>query len=90
MATTRSKRTKQEDDVRMSRKISLCATAAALVLETLAASAEEPVLRIAKQGSMEAGGKTINCTTNDGGDANSTRSPPDRSARFRLCCMEYT
>jgi len=74
----------------MSRKISLCATAAALVLETLAASAEEPVLRIAKQGSMEAGGKTINCTTNDGGDANSTRLPPDRSARFRLCCMEYT
>jgi pimeloyl-ACP methyl ester carboxylesterase len=59
----------------MSRKISLCATAAALVLETLAASAEEPVLRIAKQGSMEAGGKTINCTTNDGGDANSTRWP---------------
>ena len=75
MTTTRSKRTKQEDDVRMSRKISLCATAAALVLETLAASAEEPVLRIAKQGSMEAGGKTINCTTNDGGDANSTRWP---------------
>ena len=59
----------------MSRKISLCATAAALVLETLAASAEEPVLRIAKQGSMEAGGKTINCATNDGGDANSTRWP---------------
>jgi len=59
----------------MSRKISLCATAAALVLETLAASAEEPVLRIAKQGSMEAGGKTINCTTNDGGDTNSTRWP---------------
>ena len=55
--------------MRISRKISLCATTAALVLETLAASAEEPVLRIAKQGSMEAGGKTINCTTNDGGDA---------------------
>src|SRR6476659_7379134 len=75
MATTRSKRTKQEDDVRMSRKISLCATAAALVLETLAASAEEPVLRIAKPGSMEPGGQTITCTTNDGGDANSTRWP---------------
>jgi pimeloyl-ACP methyl ester carboxylesterase len=59
----------------MSRKISLCATAAALVLEILTANAEEPVLRIAKQGSMEAGGGTINCTTNDGGDANSTRWP---------------
>jgi pimeloyl-ACP methyl ester carboxylesterase len=59
----------------MSRKISLCATAAELVLETLTASAEEPVLRIAKQGSMEAGGKTINCTTNDGGDPNSMRWP---------------
>jgi hypothetical protein len=61
--------------VRISRKISLCATAAALVLETLTASAEEAVLRIAKQGSMEAGGKSINCATNDGGDANSTRWP---------------
>jgi pimeloyl-ACP methyl ester carboxylesterase len=61
--------------VRISRKISLCATAAALVLETLTASAEEAVLRIAKQGSMEAGGKSINCATNDGGDANSTRRP---------------
>src|SRR6476659_9419497 len=75
MTTTRSKRTKQEDHVRMSRTISLCATAAALVLQTLIASAEEPVLRIAKQGSMEAGGKTINCVTNDGGDANSMRWP---------------
>ena len=61
--------------MRISRKISLCATAAALVLETLTASAEEAVLRIAKQGSMEAGGKSINCATNDGGDANSTRWP---------------
>jgi pimeloyl-ACP methyl ester carboxylesterase len=64
-----------EDDVRISRNIALCATAAALVLGTVAASAEEGVLRIAKQGSMEAGGRTINCTTNDGGDPNSTRWP---------------
>src|SRR5690348_819387 len=46
-----------------------------LALQTLLASAEEPVLHIAKQGSMEAGGKTIDCTTNDGGDANSKRWP---------------
>jgi pimeloyl-ACP methyl ester carboxylesterase len=65
----------QEDQVRISRVITLCATAAALVLQSLTASAEEPVLRIAKQGSMEAGGRTINCTTNDGGDPNSTRWP---------------
>ena len=35
----------------------------------------EPVLRIAKQGSMEAGGRMINCATNDGGDPKSTRWP---------------
>jgi pimeloyl-ACP methyl ester carboxylesterase len=45
----------------------------AFSLQSLTASSEEPVLRIAKQGSMEAGGRTINCTTNDGGDPNSTR-----------------
>ena len=43
----------------MSRKISWCAAATTLVWATLIASAEEPVLRIARQGSMEAGGKTI-------------------------------
>ncbi|HEY4317862.1 MAG TPA: hypothetical protein VGN04_09685 [Herbaspirillum sp.] len=32
-------------------------------------------LMVAKQGSMEAGGRVINCTTNDGGDANSERWP---------------
>jgi pimeloyl-ACP methyl ester carboxylesterase len=37
--------------------------------------AEEPILRIAKQGSMEAGGRVIDCATNDGGDPNSTRWP---------------
>jgi hypothetical protein len=41
----------------------------------LPACAEEPVLRIAKQGSMEAGGKTIYCATNDGGDPDSKRWP---------------
>lgn len=33
------------------------------------------MLRIAKQGSMEAGGRAIHCATNDGGDSNSTRWP---------------
>jgi pimeloyl-ACP methyl ester carboxylesterase len=66
---------KQEEGVRMSRKISLCATAATVVLVALTASAEESVLRIAKQGSLEAGGRTIDCATNDGGDANSMRWP---------------
>jgi len=41
----------------------------------LIAHADEPVLRIAKQGSMEAGGRMINCATNDGGDPKSTRWP---------------
>jgi pimeloyl-ACP methyl ester carboxylesterase len=46
-----------------------------LLLKSLSARAEEPVLRIAKQGSVEAGGKFINCPTNDGSDPNSTRWP---------------
>ena len=41
----------------------------------LVAHADEPVLRIAKQGSMEAGGRMINCATNDGSDPKSTRWP---------------
>lgn len=53
----------------------LCAIAMALALAAPFARAEEPILRIAKQGSMEAGGKTIDCLTNDGGDAASTRWP---------------
>jgi hypothetical protein len=57
----------------MSGKILWWAAMTTLALQT--ASAEESVLRIAKQGSMEAGGRTINCVTNDGGDANSTRWP---------------
>jgi pimeloyl-ACP methyl ester carboxylesterase len=44
-------------------------------IASCAAYADEPVLRIAKQGSMEAGGRMINCATNDGGDAKSTRWP---------------
>ena len=49
--------------------------AMAPLIAHLAAHAEEPVLRIAKQGSMEAGGRMINCATNDGGDPKSTRWP---------------
>jgi pimeloyl-ACP methyl ester carboxylesterase len=48
---------------------------AGLVLAPGASRADEPILRIAKQGSMEAGGKVIDCATNDGGDPNSTRWP---------------
>ena len=49
--------------------------AIAPLIAQLAAHAEEPVLRIGKQGSMEAGGRMINCATNDGGDPKSTRWP---------------
>jgi pimeloyl-ACP methyl ester carboxylesterase len=59
----------------MARKLLLWGTTAGFFLAPLASRAEEPVLRIAKQGSMEAGGKTIDCATNDGGDPNSTRWP---------------
>jgi pimeloyl-ACP methyl ester carboxylesterase len=59
----------------MTRTLLLWGTTAGLFLAPLAPRAEEPVLRIAKQGSMEAGGKTIDCATNDGGDPNSTRWP---------------
>jgi pimeloyl-ACP methyl ester carboxylesterase len=48
---------------------------AGLVLAPCASRADEPILRIAKQGSMEAGGKAIDCATNDGGDPNSVRWP---------------
>jgi pimeloyl-ACP methyl ester carboxylesterase len=41
----------------------------------LSSSASAQELRVARQGSMEAGGKTIYCATNDGGDANSQRWP---------------
>jgi pimeloyl-ACP methyl ester carboxylesterase len=52
----------------------LCAVAG-FVLLPAAPRTDEPVLRIAKRGSIEAGGKTIDCTTNDGGDPNSARWP---------------
>src|SRR5581483_1716909 len=54
----------------------LGACLAGVVLAPAAPRADEPVLRIAKQGSMEAGGKVIDCATNDGGDPNSKRWPP--------------
>jgi pimeloyl-ACP methyl ester carboxylesterase len=60
---------------RMSCLMFLGLCAAGLVLAPVAARADEPILRIAKQGSMEAGGSVIDCATNDGGDANSTRWP---------------
>jgi pimeloyl-ACP methyl ester carboxylesterase len=59
----------------MARKLLLWGTTAGFFLAPLGSQAEEPVLRIAKQGSMEAGGKVIDCATNDGGDPNSTRWP---------------
>jgi pimeloyl-ACP methyl ester carboxylesterase len=51
------------------------AVASGVVLAASCAWAEESILRIAKQGSVEAGGRTIDCATNDGGDPNSTRWP---------------
>ena len=49
--------------------------AAGLVVAPCLPRAEEAILRIAKQGSVEAGGRVIDCATNDGGDPNSTRWP---------------
>jgi pimeloyl-ACP methyl ester carboxylesterase len=56
----------------ISRTMFLYVTAMALV--PVMCRAEAP-LRILKQGSMEAGGRTIDCPTNDGGDPNSARWP---------------
>jgi pimeloyl-ACP methyl ester carboxylesterase len=50
-----------------------CTLAVGLMLSSLPVAAQE--LRVARQGSMEAGGKTIYCATNDGGDAASQRWP---------------
>jgi pimeloyl-ACP methyl ester carboxylesterase len=47
-------------------------TAALLVIGTTAAAAQEP-LRIAKQGSIEAGGEIVHCATTDGGSLKPTR-----------------
>jgi pimeloyl-ACP methyl ester carboxylesterase len=51
----------------------LCASVA---LGPTVAMASEAPLMIARQGSIEAGGRMINCATNDGGDPKSTRWPP--------------
>jgi len=59
----------------MRRMISGFAATAMLVLAIRAATAEPPI-RIARQGSLEAGGRVIACATNDGGDPNSKRWPP--------------
>ena len=58
-------------------KISTAAVVLAVLgaLAPVLAHADDPILRIANQGSLEAGGRTINCTTNDGGDPKSTRWP---------------
>ena len=59
----------------MKMSITAVTFAVLVALAPMIAHADEPILRIAKQGSMEAGGRTINCTTNDGGDPNSARWP---------------
>src|SRR5882724_10807117 len=56
-------------------KISTTMAALAIAGALAPAIAQEPILRIAKQGSLEAGGRVITCPTNDGGDPNSTRWP---------------
>src|SRR6266568_7202840 len=55
------------------RSVTLAIATLALTLQ--AAHAESP-LRIARQGSLEAGGRVIECTTNDGADPSSKRWPP--------------
>jgi hypothetical protein len=42
---------------------------------TMQTAVAEP-LNVARQGSLEAGGRVVECMTNDGGDANSKRWPP--------------
>ncbi len=54
----------------------LAAASMLLGLTLTAAAAAEAPLSIARQGSLEAGGRVIDCATNDGGDPNSTRWPP--------------
>jgi pimeloyl-ACP methyl ester carboxylesterase len=59
----------------MFRKVLFWLAVAVSVLLPACPRAEDAILRIAKQGSMEAGGRTIDCPTNDGGDPKSTRFP---------------
>jgi len=54
-------------------RITIVPTILALALQ--AAQAQSP-LHIARQGSLEAGGRIIDCPTNDGGDPSSKRFPP--------------
>jgi pimeloyl-ACP methyl ester carboxylesterase len=54
------------------------AAALSVILLATAASAQEP-LRIARQGSIEAGGEFVSCATNDGGDAKSERWGPGKN-----------
>lgn len=61
--------------MRGSGEVLLTSAAVGLFLAPSGSRSEEPVLRIAKQGSLEAGGRTIDCPTNDGGDPNSTSWP---------------
>jgi hypothetical protein len=50
--------------------------ASTLVALTVGTALAESPLQIARQGSLEAGGRVVNCATNDGGDVNSRRWPP--------------
>src|SRR5688500_1090613 len=63
----------------MPRRHRLAAALAALTSASLisAAAAQEP-LRIARQGSIEAGGELVSCATNDGEDPKSWRYPPGK------------
>src|SRR6266852_2072124 len=54
---------------------SVTIAAAVLALTLQAAHAQSP-LHIARQGSLEAGGRVIECATNDGADPSSKRFPP--------------
>jgi pimeloyl-ACP methyl ester carboxylesterase len=54
----------------------IAALAAMLLVAGTTTGWADPPLQIARQGSLEAGGQMIDCATNDGGDAHSTRWPP--------------
>ena len=59
----------------MNRRIVTAALSAICAMPLVAAAMAQEPLRIAKQGSIEAGGALVNCATNDGGDAKSERWP---------------
>src|SRR5215468_494260 len=60
----------------MTKSFAAPALCALFSIATVTPSSADEILRIARQGSMEAGGRVINCATNDGGDPKSTRWPP--------------